>query len=270
MLHARYGFNWHEDSEIDLDEASRNESLEISSTLRILLETKQFVDPLYHNPLRIFISSLAVNTDIYSRLCDIASLPELATSNGWMDKYYYIRNLDDNYNHRFVFIVPTQDKSQPQWVLTVRDASMVALIWRRVFKNKIDILRYLIVHGISCNVSIKMERSPVNHNHINLPQFQPLAIQPHNYVPTKANYQIYLDQRLSFLKSPRGRAALTQGGILWRLAIDDITLEQGADVEYEYWSKQVLKIKECPYYFYEFTTEDINIISGVYRIEIRK
>lgn len=47
-----------------------------------------------------------------------------------------------------------------------------------------------------------------------------------NYIFTRQDYDAYVAQRQTFLSSPRGRAALTCGGIVWRLAINTMSIDQ--------------------------------------------
>ncbi|KAJ7137624.1 hypothetical protein C8R43DRAFT_1019908 [Mycena crocata] len=47
-----------------------------------------------------------------------------------------------------------------------------------------------------------------------------LESRPVGYIPTLVDHDLYVNQRESFLRSPRGRAALLAGGIIGRLARD--------------------------------------------------
>ena len=53
----------------------------------------------------------------------------------------------------------------------------------------------------------------------------PIPIRFPNYQFTTHDYAVYLRDRESLLLQPRGRAALLQGGIVWRLALETVGME---------------------------------------------
>jgi hypothetical protein len=53
----------------------------------------------------------------------------------------------------------------------------------------------------------------------------PIPIRFPNYQFTTHDYAVYLRDRESLLLQPKGRAALLQGGIVWRLALETVGME---------------------------------------------
>ncbi|KIJ37998.1 hypothetical protein M422DRAFT_259384 [Sphaerobolus stellatus SS14] len=131
----------------------------------------------------------------------------------------------------------------------------------------------LIRRGIPCNIAVQLDSGPMpatldpaDTSTLFLSKFN--RIRPPNYAPTPADFQIYMDIRLAFLRHVRRRPALMKGGILWRLAVEAVTPERVLQTSYDYWNKEAfILVSEGTYYTHEFTEEGVNVVCGVYKVE---
>ncbi|KAI0738724.1 hypothetical protein BC629DRAFT_1300221 [Irpex lacteus] len=85
------------------------------------------------------------------------------------------------------------------------------------------------------------------------------------------DYKAYMRMRKTLLQGPVGRAALLEGGIVWRLAWDACTIEEtaaGPEVDNEYAHSRIHKTNVGGRTCLEttLTTQDKYVIVGVYRV----
>ncbi|TFK58521.1 hypothetical protein BDN72DRAFT_906660 [Pluteus cervinus] len=90
---------------------------------------------------------------------------------------------------------------------------------------------------------------------------------------TPGDYEIYMRQRVSFLRSPRGRAALMSGGYLWRFAVEVVSIQQAllqpSTERTSIWApnKQPVRAPSPPgfvYYDDQLTEYEILLLCGTY------
>ncbi|KZP02660.1 hypothetical protein FIBSPDRAFT_666587, partial [Athelia psychrophila] len=89
-----------------------------------------------------------------------------------------------------------------------------------------------------------------------------------HYLPSAADYIAYEAHRHAFLRSDRGRAAILQGGIVWRLAYDSVDEEIIRHGPYD--------IRTSTYNHFDgdlqgswddkLTDEELDLICGVYKV----
>jgi len=107
-------------------------------------------------------------------------------------------------------------RTNPQWVIMVNHAASVLRALRiSCGPRSPDIVKYLLDHGIAFNTLIP---DPGNVPRL-IPDKVYLGWRNAGYQPDQYEYVAYEERRDAFLKSPRGRAALLAGGILWRLSV---------------------------------------------------
>jgi hypothetical protein len=87
--------------------------------------------------------------------------------------------------------------------------------------DEVDIARSLLHRGMSFNTLLPLKDIPRPLPHSDL--YIPMRLS--GYTFTKRDYDAYLHQRAAILSSAAGRAALLQGGILWRLAVPEISVD---------------------------------------------
>lgn len=98
-----------------------------------------------------------------------------------------------------------------------------------------------------------------------------IGIQPYNVELTSQDYKVYMKTRNDLLNGPVGRAALLQGGIVWRLALQTCTLEdtaEGADTDNEAAHTRIAlqRLGGETYAETVLKQQDMYIIVGVYRV----
>jgi hypothetical protein len=102
----------------------------------------------------------------------------------------------------------------------LRDAATVLECYRR-FDKLADVLDFLFMVGSPFHTFLP-------HDSITLPQpfrvqqSPTLGVYPQAYAPGLREYLFYEQRRKEFCSQPRARAALTRGGIIWRLALECI------------------------------------------------
>ena len=128
-----------------------------------------------------------------------------------------------------IFVLSSPSSSSCHWVLGIPRATNLLYAFREISNgspNIYTVARSLLVNGIpfqTLRVLERLERAA----HANPPSTteSPIPIRFPNYQFTMHDYAAYLRDRESLLLQPQGRAALLQGGILWRLAMDILGLD---------------------------------------------
>ncbi|KAI1783022.1 hypothetical protein LXA43DRAFT_1068047 [Ganoderma leucocontextum] len=122
-----------------------------------------------------------------------------------------------------------QYQHQSPWFIAVEDATVAsaAIQSRRSWD---DIARWMIASGISFHTLMYSEAATHQHQH---PDPRPplrLTIRPFNHKFTAADFEAYEYSRRYIFRDPRiARAALLAGGILWRLAIEEVAPDVALD-----------------------------------------
>jgi hypothetical protein len=83
--------------------------------------------------------------------------------------------------------------------------------------EEVDIARDLLQEGIPFHTLLPLKGIPPSVQHDNFA----VPIRLSGYRFTRRDYDAYLHQRAAILSGPGGRAALLQGGILWRLVVQE-------------------------------------------------
>ncbi|KAL0947276.1 hypothetical protein HGRIS_013397 [Hohenbuehelia grisea] len=98
-------------------------------------------------------------------------------------------------------------------------------------------------------------------------RWKTLGYRPYGYKPDALAYEIYEMKRDEFLRTPRGRAVLMKGGILWRLARDVVNIESVLDGPTE-WAKDLTSRRSGPSVSVddELSEQELEFICGTYRV----
>ena len=94
-----------------------------------------------------------------------------------------------------------------------------------------------------------------------------LGHQQAGYAPGILEYAAYDRKRREFLHSPRGRAALLRGGIVWRLAVLTLRPDDVLSGPSAFRSSQ-FTYEDRQYWDDSLTEEECNLICGAYRIAV--
>jgi hypothetical protein len=134
-----------------------------------------------------------------------------------------------------------------------------------------EVMECLLCYGIAFNTLILRQNHPQPVPRP-IPQYSGLGYRLENYVPDKVDYKSYEYIRRQLLQSNRGRAALLMGGIVARLARDDVQVESVylgpsdsdgrdgvffSDGQSTYWDDQL-------------TDYEVDIVCGVYCVDTGK
>lgn len=108
------------------------------------------------------------------------------------------------------------------WKLAVTNAADALYVCRLDPDLDDRTLAYTLVErGIALRTLMPMRYIPPSP-----PPSITLPVRLSNYIFMRQDYDAYVAQRQAFFNSPRGRAALTYGGIVWRLAISTLSIDQ--------------------------------------------
>ena len=108
-----------------------------------------------------------------------------------------------------------------------------------------------------------------------VPRFAGLGYRPQDYKPELINYVAYENARDRFLRSSRGQAALSRGGVITRLAVGIVSFENFSNGP----SDMVLEEGLClwdgnpasqAYWDDHLTDDEVDLICGVYRVDTGK
>jgi len=119
------------------------------------------------------------------------------------------------------------DRATRPWMLAVEKAAVAMYIVRMdPAWTDYEIARSLVHRGIAFYT---MRALPCIHS-TPIPHTEPTTIRPPGYQFTVDDYRAYSRRREALLLgTPRGRAALLKGGIIWRLAVETLNLEKSLD-----------------------------------------
>lgn len=126
--------------------------------------------------------------------------------------------------HGSLFMFDFLDHSTIKWKLTLRTAAHALLVcclhpelWEQ------DIAMYLVRSGIPFYTLQDVETLAQVSSALVSPWSHPFC--PANHVFTLADYVVYHDDCSEILAQPQSRAALLQGGYLWKVAISGISFD---------------------------------------------
>jgi hypothetical protein len=158
-----------------------------------------------------------------------------------------------------------------QWIIILEDPTAVLECLRQADNSITALAGFLFLNSMSFATCLPRTCFPPNPNHPSQPLIT-LGWRASSQQLGASEYTYYEALRDRFLNSPRGCAALLQGGIVWRLAIE--TLGDGAAEQrvlagpsgegLEYASKWYIEGREwCDD---ALTEAEMNLICGVYQV----
>jgi hypothetical protein len=124
----------------------------------------------------------------------------------------------------FYIFRPPSDSPQVPFSLAVEHASTAVECYRRKWKSILVAVQHLAQSGKSFRTYVK--RLPRYRAPSKLRSLRPLGFRETNYEFRFEDYLAYEEEVHAFLRQLFARAALLQGGIVWRIAVDIL----GADV----------------------------------------
>ncbi|GJF00239.1 hypothetical protein PsYK624_165190 [Phanerochaete sordida] len=159
------------------------------------------------------------------------------------------------------------------WVLAVTSATTALEVVRRGWDPEKDMTaEEMIRRGMEFS-TLALSRSP-------LPTAAPAPAVPKrsesgwsglgyrepDYRPTPLDFALYERSRRAILGRPHGRAALMRGGIVWRLAYEDVDPQRVLFGPSDSGQKDVQLLGDVAYEDDRLSEEELFVICGVYRI----
>jgi len=129
---------------------------------------------------------------------------------------------------RGLYVFDFGERATRPWLLAVEKAAVALYIVRMdpALNTDYEIARSLVHRGIAFHTVCLLPRVPPTP----VPLTEPVPIRPPGYKFTVEDYRAYSRRREVLLRgTPRGRAALLKGGIVWRLAVETLNLEKSLD-----------------------------------------
>jgi hypothetical protein len=128
----------------------------------------------------------------------------------------------------------------------------------------LDIANELCSHGYPFHTRVPGPRPTIQPR----PSIHTLGYREVGYNPQPCDYAAYEALRNDFLSSPRGRAALLHGGIIWRLAKDivpEVAAMNGPSSEVAN-TGQAIMCEGKYLWDDQLMEEELNLICGVYKV----
>jgi hypothetical protein len=155
--------------------------------------------------------------------------------------------------------------SSMDWNIVVDAATAIQCLRDQWGPTDANIVTNLLRRGITFHTLLL---SPSQRQITTIPETRGLGWRTINYAPDAFEYAAYERQRDEFLHGPRGRAALMSGGIVWRLAVDslginnDVVLAGPSNEAQPYGDESAVPVMldDC------LTVEECNLICGVYQV----
>lgn len=183
----------------------------------------------------------------------------------------------------YKFIFP-DDKTHSSWTLWISRATDALHCIRKLDGySELEVADFLIQHGIpfSTKTLISHRSFPIAPLTIRQPDYaQQIFCRSPGHVFDANDYRAYQSRCRDLLNKPHGRAALLQGGILWRIALDILSVDgalQGPSTDVlAYGRGSYLSVDDIGdpdtlssegYWDDELDEEELNILSGLYLCE---
>ncbi|THH14954.1 hypothetical protein EW146_g5451 [Bondarzewia mesenterica] len=267
ILQMRYGFAWTGMGYASLAvTGKRPASLDWSRCQAILVQRGATMPTSLQQPVADFIESFlacgpTAAPSISHRLWD---LNETLSS----PLVFRIRRIYQRERTLFVFMPLPDHVVKPRWHLVVESAATVIQSIRAGWGPDLPgLARELLDRGIAFNTRVLDARLPTGPP--SYPPFITLGWRLPGYQPDAVDYAHYEATRDAFLAHPRARAALLQGGILWRLALHAVgfgaVIVGPTDTVFEA-GKAVLASPTMAAWDDDLSQGEMEVISGVYRV----
>jgi hypothetical protein len=220
-LHYRFGFLWdgYED-EVEDGEVLGDTEKRIRDAMRTFVAHGNGLDPRYHRRFLTFSSMLSSQGVTESQLWDLKdSNPRcLQRPSISDDQFFSIATLRPEDGRVFYDVKPPKQQEflQEFFHLLSPTASTAVECYRRHFSSISDAARHLVDTGKSFRTFMKPMRPP----QYSRPKAVELPHREKSYSFSHLDFVSYEGTLERFFQHPHARAALLEGGILWRLGME--------------------------------------------------
>jgi hypothetical protein len=170
------------------------------------------------------------------------------------DKVYLIQS---NFLH---------SRRNSEWSLVLSNpAAALECLRRRWGPHYSDIALQLLLRGCPFSTRIIGPKPVLSYPR---PYVTTLGFRPPGYVPRDCDYASYEALRDKFLQTPRARAALLKGGIVWRLSWDAVGVEAalGGPSPEVFQTGHWFLSEDMYLWDDELSEDELNLICGVYKV----
>ncbi|KAJ7468540.1 hypothetical protein FB451DRAFT_1400916 [Mycena latifolia] len=122
------------------------------------------------------------------------------------------------------YIISEQGRSGPLYIVVESAMTALEVVWQGWGPDLAQVAYQLLSRGIKFRLCSWRRYHPILRS-ISLFTMKALGYRPEGYTPNRHDYLSYVNLRDTFLQSPRGRAALSCGGIVGRLAREQVSNE---------------------------------------------
>jgi hypothetical protein len=218
-------------------------------------------------PISNFVFNRVKNLPVPEQLCDLS----LASPDPFTNHINSLQLIKSSAAGIPQYMLVTRDANPRRWLLGLNDPVTLLQSLRLDIDSMSNLARYLFSNGIPFHTYIPSSQLPHAY-----PEYPPVALsyRPLGHRPRISEYAVYENTRHLLLSRPYGRAALLQGGMVWRLALDDF--EHKEDAEYsvllgpsEYVSvyQHVLRADDGQRFYDDGLSDtELDLICGVYKV----
>ncbi|KAF4582619.1 hypothetical protein EYR40_002542 [Pleurotus pulmonarius] len=165
----------------------------------------------------------------------------------------------------------TGEDMNPPWHVVVEHAA-IALFCTRFFPSSCQnvdtytVVRYFVNHGIAFKTPVLRSVDRI----VPIQSVVQYDYRRQGYQPTRTDYAHYEARRDVFLRTPRGRAAIAMGGIIWRLSRDVVDIADvlaGPTEQATIWTRTNCSDDEA-YVDDALTEYELDLIIGNYKVSV--
>ena len=172
-----------------------------------------------HRALSLFLSNMLSKTAPPGFIWDIGELCDMPLAEASQDSPFRVLPITVEGCHHYV--VSSKAVSTVPWVLEFRDPATVLQCFRRQETTIPELAQFLSHYGAAFTTRLRGSQiatslGPRHRRQVELGWRMPL------HRGTALEYNFYVESRNQLLHRPHGRAALLEGGIIWRLAVDGL------------------------------------------------
>jgi len=234
---------------------------------KIMGDTNAAVGTRLIAPISNFVCNRINNLPVPEQLCDLS----LASPDPFTNHINSLQLIKSSAAGVPQYMLVTRDANPRRWLLGLNDPVTLLQSLRLDIDSMSNLARYLFSNGIPFHTYIPASQLPHAY-----PEYPPVALsyRPLGHRPRISEYAVYENARHLLLSRPYGRAALLQGGMVWRLALDDF--EHKEDAEYsvllgpsEYVSvyQHVLRADDGQRFYDDGLSDtELDLICGVYKV----
>ncbi|KAF7971128.1 hypothetical protein HWV62_22004 [Athelia sp. TMB] len=276
VVYNRYGFVWH-DLKYDPDAVLKRprSAPDWDSTRRVLCDkASRWCATVSQDPLSDFVDCFIHGRDIPASFWDVcAENGQYILGTGKKTKNT-LRTV--SYEGKKLYLIEIDPSAvnfneDPAYEVLVEDPlTALECLRRKQLVNRREIVKHLITTGKSFMTRASTSQLPYPQSP-SVKWNRPPGYRRPTWKPDMLDYKHYENHRNDFLLTPRSRAAVKYGGIVWRLSVQSIDPDYvAAGPSSEIFATSRAKYfdhDEARYWDDELIDEEIDIICGVYKID---